>query len=217
MGLPTYEYPPSTYPMSVKYSDEGQCTQCGFKYILKDDGFVCKLCSCRMHAGVQVNRRIYFHGDINSNKINESTDSIKEHLTKKYQKNNSKNLISIYVYPPKKFPMKPIYLKRNGICVHCKNKINNSDKSSQCSKCKIRFCCGVEFKNIVYYHGRILYNGENRTDTDVDLSMVLDSDSSIRTGKKLLQRKRCIFSLIIIMIVIIILILILVFVLKRSF
>ena len=84
MGLPTYEYPPKSYPMSVKYTDKGQCTQCGYKYVLKEDNFMCKVCNCKMRAGVEVNQNIYFHGEFNSNnRINESNDSIIEHLKSK--------------------------------------------------------------------------------------------------------------------------------------
>jgi hypothetical protein len=207
MGLPTYEYPPSSYPMPVKYTDKGQCTQCGYKNILKEDGFICKICNCKMHAGVEVNSKIYFHGEKNSNnRINESNDSIREHLTNKNKQKTMRNLISVFAYPPQKFPMKATYLKRNGVCVHCKNKIINSDTNLQCSKCKINLCCGVEFKNVVYYHGRI-YND----DRSLNLNFIPDTDSSVHFSKRICHSKKCFISLLVLIFVILILIIIFVY------
>jgi hypothetical protein len=227
MGIPTYEYPPSTYPMAVKYTDKGQCTQCGYKWIYKNDNFTCKICNTKMHGGVEVNDNVYFHGDttVVSNRMTESNDSIREQLTIKYKKKQKINLISIYVYPPKKFPMKAVYFKRNGVCVHCKNKVLNSHKSVQCSKCKIEFCGGVDLKNIVYYHGRRRidsmmddYNNNNNNNSSsvIDMSLMLDTDSSVNFSKKFSQSKICFFSLLVLIFIICILIIIFVYLLKRS-
>ena len=223
MGLPTYEYPPLSYPMPVKYTNSGQCVHCGYKFVSQEHNFVCQMCSTKMHAGVEVNKNIYFHGDANSSTgLNDSNDNIREKLTMK--KRLKTNLISIYVYPPKKFPMRATYLKRNGICVHCKNKILNSDKSLQCSMCKITFCCGIEFKNVVYYHGRILYSNDetyvnniNNSSSVIDLNLIIDTDSSVYFGKRFCQSKRCFIGLLTIIIVICILIAIFVYLMIRSF
>jgi hypothetical protein len=223
MGLPTYEYPPSVYPVSYKYTDSGQCTHCGYKYVLKEDDFACKICNCKMNAGIEIDNNVYYHGDDSSScGLNESNDCVKENLTIKNREVKRRNFISIYVYPPKTFPMKAIYIKRkNGVCVNCKNKVLNS---IQCSKCKIKFCYGIEFKSIIYYHGRILMSNRsydesylNRNSEMIGYNLILDSDSSIHLGKKFCQTKRCFISLLALIIVISILIIVFVILLKRSF
>ena len=208
MGLPTYEYP----SIELKFTESGQCTHCGYKYVLKEDGFVCKICNCKMLAGIEVNSNVYYHGDdSSSSRFNENNDCVREHLTMKNEEINRRNYVSIYVYPPKKFPMKSTYIKRiNGICINCKNRVFNSDKI--CSKCKINFCHGIEFKNTVYYHGRQMTTNDdcelysNRNSEVFDFNLLPDSDSSVNLGKRFCQTKICFFSLLALIIVISILI-----------
>lgn len=265
MGIPTYEYPPKKYPMTAKYESNGKCTYCG-ELIEESDNYMCKKCKSKVHAGVSVNKNVYFHGDRNSNQqllhqtsIDETSayhdthNSLKEKLTKQSKfksdddhdhnsnNNNNRNLISVYVYPPKMFPMKAHYKQRNGICVHCKSNVKNTNKVAKCLNCNIELCCGIEYKSKVYYHGKTKFLDRSESnlhhsqysihaDNNLMISAIIDVDNdSINhinyknsncyfcNQNTCCSIRQCIIGLLILIIIICILIIIFVFLLKSSF
>ena len=81
-GLPTYKYPPNTFPMRVRYKNMGHCTNC-MVWVDDDDDFICPRCKTEVHTGVEIDDQVYFHG---------------------WSSHKNNRFISIYKYPPNKIP-----------------------------------------------------------------------------------------------------------------